>query len=146
MLADPEPQANDPLLPRGERGERPCDGIGALGFLALLGAMSLSGMMIKNSIVLIDQINQNKAEGLPPYDSVVEAAVSRLRPVVLAAAIIMDLQTLVSRELHPAAPAVVTTGMSGARGAMSAREATSSARGACICSLWAARSTLSQRQ
>lgn len=56
------------------------------GFIALLGAMSLSGMMIKNSVVLLDQINLNLAEGMPPYGAVVEAAVSRLRPVVNAAA------------------------------------------------------------
>ncbi|MDJ0950284.1 MAG: efflux RND transporter permease subunit [Alphaproteobacteria bacterium] len=56
------------------------------GFLALLGAMSLAGMMIKNAIVLLDEVNLNLAGGKKPYDAVVEAAVSRLRPVVLAAA------------------------------------------------------------
>ena len=56
------------------------------GFIALLGAMSLSGMMIKNAVVLLDQINVNLAEGIAPYTAVVEAAVSRLRPVVNAAA------------------------------------------------------------
>ena len=56
------------------------------GFVALLGAMSLAGMMIKNAIVLLDEINANLALGKPPYDSIVDAALSRLRPVVLAAA------------------------------------------------------------
>lgn len=56
------------------------------GFVALLGAMSLSGMMIKNAVVLLDQVNLNLAEGMAPYPAIVEAAVSRLRPVVLAAA------------------------------------------------------------
>jgi len=56
------------------------------GFVALLGAMSLSGMMIKNVVVLFDQINANLAEGMAPYNAVVEAAVSRLRPVANAAA------------------------------------------------------------
>jgi multidrug efflux pump subunit AcrB len=56
------------------------------GFIALLGAMSLSGMMIKNAVVLLDQVNINLEEGMPPYKAVVEAAVSRLRPVVNAAA------------------------------------------------------------
>ncbi len=55
-------------------------------FMALLGAMSLVGMMIKNAIVLIDEINLNRQKGNAPYDAVVDAAVSRLRPVVLAAA------------------------------------------------------------
>lgn len=55
------------------------------GFIALLGAMSLSGMMIKNAVVLLDEVNANLARELPPYDAVVEAAVSRLNPVVNAA-------------------------------------------------------------
>ena len=56
------------------------------GFLALLGAMSLSGMMIKNAIVLLDQINLELEEGKSRYQAVVDSALSRLRPVVLAAA------------------------------------------------------------
>ncbi|NWK56970.1 efflux RND transporter permease subunit [Verrucomicrobiaceae bacterium N1E253] len=55
-------------------------------FMALIGAISLSGMMIKNSIVLIDEIRANEAEGLPPYKAVVEAAVSRTMPIMLGAA------------------------------------------------------------
>jgi multidrug efflux pump subunit AcrB len=55
------------------------------GFVALLAAMSLAGMMIKSAIVLLDQVNINLAEGMTPHDAVVEAAVSRLRPVLLAA-------------------------------------------------------------
>ncbi len=55
------------------------------GFIALLGAMSLSGMMIKNAVVLLDEVNANLARGRSPYDSVIEAAVSRLNPVVNAA-------------------------------------------------------------
>jgi multidrug efflux pump subunit AcrB len=56
------------------------------GFLALLGAMSLAGMMIKNAIVLLDQINVELDAGKAPYEAVLEAALSRLRPVILAAA------------------------------------------------------------
>jgi multidrug efflux pump subunit AcrB len=56
------------------------------GFVALLGAMSLAGMMIKNAIVLLDEINLNVASGMSQYESVLGAGVSRLRPVVLAAA------------------------------------------------------------
>ncbi len=55
------------------------------GFMALLGAMSLAGLMIKNAIVLIDEINANKTAGRGPYDAVVEAGLSRVRPVVLGA-------------------------------------------------------------
>ena len=43
-------------------------------------------MMVKNAIVLLDEVNVNLAAGRPPYDAVVEAALSRLRPVFLAAA------------------------------------------------------------
>ena len=56
------------------------------GFMALLGAMSLAGMMIKNAIVLLDEIDVLLADGRQRYDAVVEACMSRLRPVVLAAA------------------------------------------------------------
>ena len=56
------------------------------GFIALLGAMSLSGMMIKNAVVLLDQVNLNLGEGMSMHQAVVEAAVSRLRPVANAAA------------------------------------------------------------
>ena len=56
------------------------------GFIALLGAMSLSGMMIKNAVVLLDQVNLNLEAGMDIYKAVVEATVSRLRPVINAAA------------------------------------------------------------
>ena len=55
------------------------------GFLALLGGMSLAGMMNKNIVVLLDACNDNLAEGMNPYDAIVEAAVTRVRPVLLAA-------------------------------------------------------------
>jgi multidrug efflux pump subunit AcrB len=58
----------------------------AFGFVALLGAMSLVGMMIKNSIVLLDQVNIELDAGRSPYDAIITAGVSRLRPVMLAAA------------------------------------------------------------
>jgi multidrug efflux pump subunit AcrB len=53
--------------------------------MSVLGAMSLVGMLIKNAIVLIDEINLNQSQGSPPYDAVIDAGVSRVRPVVLAA-------------------------------------------------------------
>ena len=55
------------------------------GFMALLGLLSLSGMMIKNAIVLIDEINAQTDGGAEPYDAIVMAGVSRLRPVSMAA-------------------------------------------------------------
>ena len=56
------------------------------GFMALLGAMSLMGLMIKNSIVLLDEIDANKAGGMMPYDATIAAGMSRVRPVALGAA------------------------------------------------------------
>ncbi|MEH6567761.1 MAG: efflux RND transporter permease subunit [Halioglobus sp.] len=56
------------------------------GFVALLGAMALAGMMIKNAVVLLDQVDINLNDGMTSYDAVAEAAVSRLRPVMLAVA------------------------------------------------------------
>jgi len=55
------------------------------GFMAMLGLLSLSGMLIKNAIVLVDEINANEATGKDLYDSIVLAGVSRMRPVSMAA-------------------------------------------------------------
>lgn len=55
------------------------------GFMALLGFLSLSGMLIKNAIVLIDQIELEKTTGKNPYGAIIDASISRLRPVLLAA-------------------------------------------------------------
>ncbi|WP_295317507.1 efflux RND transporter permease subunit [Roseobacter sp.] len=54
-------------------------------FTALLGLLSLSGMLIKNAIVLVDEIDAQKADGRAQEDAIVLASISRLRPVVLAA-------------------------------------------------------------
>ena len=56
------------------------------GFMALLGFLSLSGMLIKNSVVLIDEINCQLATGKDPYQAVIDSGVSRVRPVSMAAA------------------------------------------------------------
>lgn len=55
------------------------------GFMATLGFLSLSGMLMKNEIVLLEQINIERAAGREPGEAVVEAAVSRVRPVCMAA-------------------------------------------------------------
>ncbi|NAW63988.1 efflux RND transporter permease subunit [Photobacterium halotolerans] len=55
------------------------------GFMALLGFLSLSGMLVKNGIVLLDQIEIEISSGKDKYQAVVEAAVSRVRPVCMAA-------------------------------------------------------------
>ncbi len=56
------------------------------GFVALLGVIALMGMIQRNSVILIDQIEHDRARGVPAWDAVVEAAVRRLRPIVLTAA------------------------------------------------------------
>lgn len=56
----------------------------AFGFMALLGIISLTGMLLKNSIVLVDEIDARIKSGQARYDALLEASVSRARPVVLA--------------------------------------------------------------
>ena len=55
------------------------------GFMSLLGFLSLSGMLMKNEIVLLDQINIELRKGKTPLDAVLDSAVSRVRPVAMAA-------------------------------------------------------------
>jgi len=56
------------------------------GFVALLGFIALAGMIMRNSVILIDQIEQDRAEGVPTWNAIVESAVRRFRPIVLTAA------------------------------------------------------------
>jgi len=56
------------------------------GFVALLGVIALSGMIMRNSIILVDQIDQDIARGIAPWAAIVDATVRRSRPVVLTAA------------------------------------------------------------
>ncbi len=54
-------------------------------FMAILGVLSLSGLLIKNAIVLVDQIDLDIGSGTPRFDAVVEASASRVRPVMMGA-------------------------------------------------------------
>jgi multidrug efflux pump subunit AcrB len=56
------------------------------GFVALLGVIALMGMIQRNSVILIDQIEQDRTAGVPAWEAIVESAVRRLRPIVLTAA------------------------------------------------------------
>ena len=56
------------------------------GFVALLGVIALMGMIMRNSVILIDQIEQDRRRGVPAWTAIVEAAVRRFRPIVLTAA------------------------------------------------------------
>lgn len=55
------------------------------GFMALIGVMSLLGMMVRNGVVLMDQIEEELRKGESPYDAIVDASVERMRPVTVAA-------------------------------------------------------------
>ena len=55
------------------------------GFVAMLGTIALSGMIMRNSVILVDQIEQDIAAGHPPGQAVVDATVRRFRPIVLTA-------------------------------------------------------------
>ena len=55
------------------------------GFVALLGVVALMGMIMRNSVILIDQIEQDRARGVSDWQAIVEAAVRRFRPIVLTA-------------------------------------------------------------
>jgi len=56
------------------------------GFVASLGVIALFGMIVRNAVILIDQIEQDRARGVPDWQAIVEAAVRRFRPIVLTAA------------------------------------------------------------
>lgn len=56
------------------------------GFVALLGVIALMGMIQRNSVILIDQIEQDRARGIPAWEAIVESTVRRMRPIVLTAA------------------------------------------------------------
>ena len=56
------------------------------GFVALLGFIALVGMIMRNSVILIDQIEQDRRRGVPAWNAIVESAVRRFRPIVLTAA------------------------------------------------------------
>jgi multidrug efflux pump subunit AcrB len=55
------------------------------GFMSLLGVLSLSGMLIKNAIVLVDEINLQHSEGKDMMTAIIDSGTSRLRPVAMAA-------------------------------------------------------------
>ena len=57
-----------------------------LGFVALLGVLALVGILIRNSVILIIQIEELRAEGMAAWDAVVEATRHRMRPIMLTAA------------------------------------------------------------
>lgn len=55
-----------------------------MGFVSIVGMLALSGMVVRNSIILLDQIRQHLADGKKPYDAVIESAALRFRPIMLS--------------------------------------------------------------
>ena len=82
------------------------------GFMAILGFLGLSGMLIKNAIVLIDQIDIDLREGKPAYKAVLDSGVSRLRPVVMAAGTtILGMTPLIVDPLYASMAASIMGGL-----------------------------------
>jgi len=68
----------------------------AMGFVAELGILALSGMIIRNAVILIDQIQKHIAEGEDQWDAIIDSAVLRFRPIMLtAAAAILGMMPLI---------------------------------------------------
>ena len=82
----------------------------AMGFVAILGVMALSGMIIRNSVILIDQIQKHLEAGEAPRDAIVDSAVLRFRPIMLtaAAAILGMLPLMTSSFWGPMAVAIAS--------------------------------------
>lgn len=82
----------------------------AMGFVAILGVMALSGMIIRNSVILIDQIQKHIEAGEAPIDAIVDSAILRFRPIMLtaAAAILGMLPLMTSSFWGPMAVAIAS--------------------------------------
>ncbi len=84
-----------------------------LGFIANLGVLALSGMIIRNSVILIDQIQKHLAAGETPWAAVVDSAVLRFRPIMLtAAAAILGMVPLMSSNLWGPMAVAIAGGLS----------------------------------
>lgn len=82
------------------------------GFMALIGAMSLLGMMVRNGVVLMDQIDEELAKGDSPYEAIVCASVERMRPVSVAAlTVIVGMIPLLSDPLFDSMATAIMFGL-----------------------------------
>ena len=84
----------------------------SMEFMAIIGFLGLSGMVIKNSLVLIDQIELERKSGKEPYKAILDSSVSRLRPVVMAAGTtILGMLPLIADSLYGALATTVMSGL-----------------------------------
>ncbi|ODV43036.1 multidrug transporter AcrB [Cupriavidus sp. UYMMa02A] len=81
-----------------------------MGFVAQLGITALLGMIIRNSVILVDQIEQDIQAGVPAWNAIVEAAVRRFRPIILTAAAAVLAMIPLSRSLFWGPMAVAIMG------------------------------------
>ncbi|SEA39175.1 Multidrug efflux pump subunit AcrB [Desulfuromusa kysingii] len=82
------------------------------GFMSILGFLGLSGMLIKNAIVLIDQIEQDLSAGIDPYKAVLDSSVSRMRPVLMASGTtIFGMAPLLFDAFYAAMAATIMSGL-----------------------------------
>ena len=79
------------------------------GFVAMLGMISLSGMIMRNSVILLDQISQDMTTGASRRDAIIESTVRRSRPIMLTAAAILAMIPL-TRNIFWGSMAVVIMG------------------------------------
>lgn len=86
-----------------------------LGFVVQLGILALSGIIMRNSVILIDQIDQQLAAGASPWNAIIEATVIRLRPILLtAAAAILGMVPLLSSVFWGPLAVTIAAGLTGA--------------------------------
>lgn len=82
------------------------------GFMAILGFLGLSGMLIKNAIVLIDQVELDILSGSPRYRAVLDASVSRVRPVIMASGTtILGMTPLIFNPFYSSMAATIMSGL-----------------------------------
>jgi multidrug efflux pump subunit AcrB len=70
-----------------------------LGFVAILGVLALIGIIIRNSVIMVAQIEEYEATGMPRWDAVVEATCHRMRPILLTAAAASLAMIPIAREI-----------------------------------------------
>lgn len=86
-----------------------------MGFVAELGVLALSGMIIRNSVILLDQIEQHIKEGQEPWNAIIDSAVLRFRPIMLtAAAAILGMMPLVASNFWGPMAVAIAGGLLGA--------------------------------
>ena len=86
-----------------------------LGFMAELGILALTGTIIRNSMVLVDQIQQNLNAGTSPAEAVIDAAIVRFRPIMLAAfTTVLGLLPMFFSEFWNAMAVSIACGLTGA--------------------------------